>query len=125
MISVSMRILLVVGSLGTIFLMLRSIRRSSVQLRDSIFWILFSVILLILSIFPQLAMWAAQLLGIASPINFVYLCIIFLLLVQQFFSSIRISQLDAKLKVLVQKMAITEALGQETDGQKKETNTKQ
>ena len=47
--------------------------------------------LLILAIFPGIAYWAANLLGFMSPINFVYVVIIFLLLAKQFFMSIRAS----------------------------------
>ena len=82
--------------------------KRKVQIEDTIFWLLFSGILLILAIFPGIAYWAAYLLGFQSPINFVYIVIIFLLLAKQFFMSIRLSQLDSKVRILTQRVALNE-----------------
>ena len=71
------------------------------------FLVLFAA-LLILAIFPGIAYWAANLLGFMSPINFVYVVIIFLLLAKQFFMSIRLSQLDSKVRILTQRVALNE-----------------
>ncbi|HEM3591000.1 TPA: DUF2304 domain-containing protein, partial [Streptococcus suis] len=50
----------------------------------------------------------SKILGIASAVNFIFLFIIFLLLINQFYLTIRISKLDTKLKSLIQKIAIKE-----------------
>lgn len=71
------RVCLVLGSLITATYILRRVRLAKVQIEDTIFWLLFSGILLILAIFPGIAYWAAYLLGFQSPINFVYIVIIF------------------------------------------------
>ena len=78
------RICLILGSFITAGYILRRVRQAKVQIEDTIFWLLFSAALLILAIFPGIAYWAANLLGFMSPINFVYVVIIFLLLL--FFS---------------------------------------
>ena len=62
-----------------------------VQIEDTIFWLLFSAALLVLAFFPGIAYWASNLLGFQSPINFVYVVIIFLLLAKLFLLSIRVS----------------------------------
>ena len=67
------RVCLVLGSLITATYILRRVRLAKVQIEDTIFWLLFSGILLILAIFPGIAYWAAYLLGFQSPINFVYI----------------------------------------------------
>ena len=64
------RVCLVLGSLITATYILRRVRLAKVQIEDTIFWLLFSGILLILAIFPGIAYWAAYLLGFQSPINF-------------------------------------------------------
>ena len=102
------RVCLVLGSLITATYILRRVRLAKVQIEDTIFWLLFSGILLILAIFPGIAYWAAYLLGFQSPINFVYIVIIFLLLAKQFFMSIRLSQLDSKVRILTQRVALNE-----------------
>ena len=78
------------------------------QIEDSIFWFAFSAVLLLLSIFPELAYWAAGTLGMQAPINVVYLGIIFLLILKVFFMTLRLSQMDSKLKALAQKVALNE-----------------
>ena len=53
------RVCLVLGSLITATYILRRVRLAKVQIEDTIFWLLFSAILLILAIFPGIAYWAA------------------------------------------------------------------
>ena len=100
------RVCLIIGSLVTAIYVLMRVRRAKVQIEDTIFWLGFSAALLILAIFPGIAYWAANLLGFMSPINFVYIVIIFLLLVKQFFMSIRLSQLDSKVRMLTEQVAL-------------------
>ena len=108
MFSMQLRILLLVGSLCTILFMMYRIRASKVQIRDSIFWIIFSALLLVVSIFPELTAVASRLLRIQSPINCVYLIIIFVLVIKLFSSSMHISQQDARIQQLAQRLAINE-----------------
>lgn len=102
------RLLLILGSFVTVLYILKRIRHAKIQIEDSIFWFIFSGFLLLLSLFPDMAYWAARFLGFQSPINVVYLVIIFLLLIKQFFMSLRMSQMDSKLKALTQKVALNE-----------------
>lgn len=76
------------------------------QIADSLYWIIFVAILVILSIFPQIANYACIWLGVISPVNFVFLAIIFLLLLKVFSLSVKISFLENKLQNLVQEYAI-------------------
>ncbi|MBQ8646991.1 MAG: DUF2304 domain-containing protein [Oscillospiraceae bacterium] len=112
-IGIPLRVLLLVGSLCTAVFILRRIRQAKVQIEDSIFWLFFSAFLLLLSIFPELASWAARMLQFEAPINLVYLLIIFVLLVHQFSMMVRISQLDFKLRTLAQKVALNERTHEE------------
>lgn len=102
------RICLILGSLITAGYILRRVRLAKVQIEDTIFWLLFSAILLVLALFPGLAYWASRLLGFVSPINFVYILIIFLLLAKQFFMSIKLSQLDSRVRILTEQVALNE-----------------
>lgn len=101
-----LRVCLIVGSAVTAGYILRRVRYAKVQIEDTLFWLFFSAALLVLAIFPQIAYWASALLGFVSPINFVYLIIIFLLLAKQFFMSIHLSQLDSKVRILTEQVAL-------------------
>ena len=100
------QIVLIIVSLATVTFILRGIRKSQVQINDSLFWIFFSVVLLIFSVFPKLAEIIARALGIVSAVNFIFLFIIFLLLINQYQLTVRLSKLDTKFKNLVQTTAL-------------------
>ena len=97
------QIVLIFVSIMTCAFILRSIRKSQVQINDAIFWVFFSLILLVFSIFPSLAETIASALGIVSAVNF-----IFLLLINQFQLTLKLSKLDTKFKNLVQTIALRE-----------------
>lgn len=92
----------------TLIFLIRKIRQAKVQIEDSLFWIFFSAGLLLISIFPQIADFMAKVLGIYSTVNFLFLFIIFILLIKIFNMNIHISQLENRVKELVQKIAIDE-----------------
>lgn len=118
MFGLALRVVLIVGSLVTLAFMLLRIRTAKIQIADSISWIIMSLLLLLLSIFPGIATFFSNLLGIQSPINFVYLAIIFILLIKLFSSTLRISRLDVRVQQLAQRLALYEKRG---EGEKEKT----
>lgn len=102
------RVMLIIVSICVMFYVLTKIRNSKLQIEDSIFWIFFSFLLVIISIFPQIADFLSRLLGVQSTVNFVFLLVIFILLFHSFFVTLRISKLEQKLKDLTQELAIRE-----------------
>ena len=82
--TLSLQLILAFVALVTFFVIFRSIRKSNLQIEESFFWLLFSTILLVLSIFPSIIIFFSKLLGFQSPANFVFLFIIFLLMVNQY-----------------------------------------
>ena len=113
-----LRVVLILASLGTTFFMIKRIRQSKLQIEDSIFWIVFSLLLIILSVFPGLADLLANALGIYSTVNFVFLFFIFILLIKQFLLTIKLSQMETKMRGLAQKLAIEENIRERQVGQK-------
>lgn len=101
-----LRITLFAASLLTFGYMTVKIRDSKMRLEDSLSWFCFSALLLLASIFPQVFFWLSNLVGTMSPSNFVFLFFIFILLIVCFRSSVRLSQLDTKLRELTQQLAI-------------------
>ena len=101
-----LRITLFAASLLTFGYMTVKIRDSKMRLEDSLFWFCFSALLLLASIFPQVFFWLSNLVCTVSPSNFVFLFFIFVLLIVCFRLSVRLSQLDTKLRVLTQQLAI-------------------
>lgn len=100
------RFLLIIGAILLFFYMIKRIRQSKVKIEASIFWLVFSVLLIFMGIFSPVVYWVSDLLGFQSPISFVFLTIIFILIVKNFFMTIQISQLEHKVDELTQRIAI-------------------
>ena len=115
-----LRILLFLGSVVVFTIISLCIRKRRIQLKDGIFWIAFGFLLILVSVFPVLAVWASSILGIQSPSNCVFLILIFLLGCHQFFLTIRISRLEIKYNQLVQNIAIYRKLEDEEKHHEKE-----
>jgi len=113
--TVVLRITLVIVSLLTLIFIAKKIRSSKVKLEDSIFWICFAVLIFIFSLIPQIFYALSNLVGTYAPVNFVFLFFIFILLVQSFNLSMRISQADTRIKELTQQLAIEKFEGYQND----------
>lgn len=100
------RILLIIGAILLFLYMIKKIRQSKVKIEALIFWLAFSILLIFMGIFSSVVYWVSDLLGFQSPISFVFLVIIFILIVKNFFMTIQISQLEHKVDELTQRIAI-------------------
>ncbi len=118
MMTTTLRIALVVVSVSTLFLMMRKIRQSKVQIESAIFWIVLALVLVVFSIFPSIADFCSRLAGIYATTNFLFVFAIFLLIVKEFQMTIHISQLETKIKELVQQMALEEKFLEEQNSEK-------
>ena len=104
--SIYLRIILVVISMLSMMNVMKRVRRFKLQIENSIFWIIFSLLLILVAVFPDPMFWLAELLGIQSPANMVFLFVI--LLIKTFNLTLEISQLQYKIQELVQKIALDE-----------------
>lgn len=100
------RALLVLGAIAAFAYILRKIRKSEIKIADSSFWFLFALGLVLLAIFPQIAYFFCRIFSIESPVNFVYLVIIAILIIRQFAMSVEVSRLRNKITMLVQEKAL-------------------
>jgi hypothetical protein len=103
-----LRILLILGALLTLAIFLSQIRRKRLQIDYAIYWILVSILLLAASIFPQGVVWLSGVLGFISPANFVFLVVIFLLLIELFSATLRLSKANQQITDLTQRLALLE-----------------
>ncbi len=120
MISLVFRIVLIVCSISTTYFMIKKIRNSKLQIEHAIFWLMFAFLLIVISVFPQLTIWGAKLLGIYSSTNFIFLAILFIVILKLFSATIEISNLEYRIKELSQKIAIDEKVEQKNDDIKSE-----
>jgi hypothetical protein len=88
------------------------------KIEDSIFWVMFALLLVLFSLFPKLADFISSMVGTYSTANFIFTFMIFILLLKVFFQSVKISQLERRVTELIQ----TFALDKEKDKEKEELN---
>ena len=106
--SITMRILLIAGSLLTAFYVLRRVRKSRMRTEDSVFWLVFSLILVLMGLLPNLVTRLAARIGVMSAANLVFLIVIFLLIIKLFLMDQRISALQRQTTETAQAAAIRE-----------------
>ena len=90
------------------FFVIRQIRKNKIEIGESLFWIVMSIVLVIVSIIPQIPEFFARLLGIQSPSNFVFLVAIFFTMMKLFSQSIEVAKQKQKLKSLIENVALKE-----------------
>lgn len=118
-----LRILLIIASIITLLSMMRKIRKSKLQIEYAIFWVCFLSLVIIIAIFPEIVYFIARIIGIRSPVNIVFLIIIFVLILKVFNQTLEISQLEYKIQEIVQEMALKENENK-TEKDNKEENKK-
>ena len=120
----SLRLLLIVASVLFLIFIIHKIYHAQLRLIDGFVWLLFSVFLIVISAFPKIIYALCSLIGIQSPINLVFLIIIFLQLIMGFFQSIKISHLESRINDLAQEVALRdrEFLGIETRDDREHKN---
>lgn len=105
--------LLIFGAVLMTYYIMKRIRQSKLQIEYAIFWIVFSGILLVFSIFPFLVAMLTRMIGMELPVNFIFLFFILILILKAFFQTIETSALENKVRNLTQRLAIEEKDRQE------------
>ena len=99
-------IIFIIISLIIIIYMLISIRKSKLSVQNSFLWIVFCVVLLILSIWPKSLDWLANILHISYPPALFLTMAVVLLFIINFIYSKRIESLQKKVTDLAQELSI-------------------
>ncbi len=108
--SITLSVFLVIMAVLSLVYIVWRIRHSKMQIEYAIFWIILAIIGIIMAAFPEVVYWATGLLGVQSPANAVYLFIIGVLLLKVFMMTIEISDLENKVKDLVQQIGINDKM---------------
>lgn len=99
---------LIVGAIVTLIYVITKIRHHKLSTSDAIFWFFFSLLLFVLAIFPQISVVLSDLVGVYSPVNFVYLLVIALLVYHQLSLSVHIAHMKQQIAELSQHTALFE-----------------
>ena len=110
-----LRIVLMVVSLLSMFFVMIRVRKSKLKIDYSLFWIIFSLLLLIVSIFPGIAYSLSNLLGFMAPVNFVFLFIIFLLIIHSFYLTQKLSKTENMVQSLTEELAVADLIARDKE----------
>lgn len=116
--SVYLRILLVLISIFSSIYVIKKIRSSQMKIEDSFFWFSLVFLVLILSFIPNIAIYLAELIGVESPVNLVYLIMLIITFAKLFSLALKCSQLNHKIEILVEEFAIWKKICESTENNK-------
>ena len=102
------RVVLIFGAFVVFLFVLRKLKKTEMSIANSVFWLLFVASLLVFAVFPHIAYFFSDVLGIESPSNFIFLYVIALLLIKCFTLTVETSKLGEKINVLSQEVALKE-----------------
>lgn len=103
-----LRLLLIFGSIIFFILLLKKIKKSKISVDMSAMWILLSLFIIFISIFPKLIIQLMGFIGIESSVNGVFLIFIFILLIFVFYLFQKVSILESKILSLTQRLGVNE-----------------
>lgn len=101
-----LRILLIIFSILFLLIIIRKIRSSSVRIIDMFYWIVMSALFVFMAVCPDVVMRLSHVLGFESPVNFVLVVVIFLLMWKIFLMAIQISSQNEQFKDAVEELTI-------------------
>lgn len=102
----SLRLLMLAGSVLIIATVLNYIRKKKILMNDATGWVCMAFLLLLIALFPGIVMWISGKLGFQSPANFVFFVVTGLLTVKTFRDSARMSLMRHKIEELTQEDAL-------------------
>lgn len=108
---------LIAGAVGALVYVVLKIRHNQLTTADAVFWFLFALAMIVAAVFPRLVYGLTNLLGMESPANFVFLCVLVIVVYRLLALSVENARIRAKLTTLVQYIALCEAddtLGDDT-----------
>ncbi len=103
-----LNLILIIGSVGTLLFFLHAINKSKMKISNAVSWIIMSLLMIFIAIFPGIADACASMLGIYYTPNMIYLILIALLLFRQFSNVMHVSRLEKQVSALSQEIALRE-----------------
>lgn len=103
-----LRIILIILVILTNLYSFRQIRRGKMSLNHSLLWIFISLALLVVAIFPGIAFWISEKIGIGLPINMVFLSFSLFSIILFVYLTNVVSKTDRINRRLTQQIALLE-----------------
>ncbi|OWA36257.1 hypothetical protein B9G55_10450 [Saccharibacillus sp. O16] len=106
MISLKLQLLLVAFSLVVLFVFVNRTRRYKLELKYALVWIFFSAAGVVVAVFPQIFFLIARIMGIAVPVNAVFLLAVSSIFLILYSLTVSLSNHSRKLRTLTQEAGL-------------------
>lgn len=100
-------IVLIAGAVLALAYVVVKIRHNQLATSDAVFWFLLALLLIVMAIFPQIVYFFSNALGFESPANFVFLCMLAIVIFRQLTISVENARLRSKITQLTQVIALS------------------
>lgn len=104
--SIRLQVVIIIGILIVLAYIFDHVKKQKMDLRYALGWIIVSICILIVTIFPVLLEMISGLVGISTPVNMLFFFGFILMVFLIFGMSVTISQLSDRVKKLAQEIAI-------------------
>ena len=108
MIDLKLQIIILVGLLAVLTIMIIHIKKKKLDFKFCLPWLLLILVCIVLTCFPKLLDMVAGLIGIATPVNMLFLCGFGISLLIIYVLTVAVSKLTANVCILTQKVALLE-----------------
>ncbi|MNE84175.1 hypothetical protein D3C80_1810500 [compost metagenome] len=106
MFPLKLQLLLLFMSILFLLLLINMIKKYELQLKYALLWIVVVLVMIVVAVFPSIAFFFTDVIGIQDPSNFVFLLGILSCLVIIFSLSISISTLSSKMRQMSQEIGL-------------------
>jgi hypothetical protein len=96
----------IVSALAAFSLVLEMLRRRRIRERHAVWWLVGTTLALIVSVFPNLLVWTASLVGVTLPINLVFFLSIGILVLVCLQHAAELTQIEAHTRVLTERVVL-------------------
>ena len=115
--SVRLQVILICALVVIFILLVNAVKKNKLDIKYSLGWLVLVVVLIVLTCFKELLEILADVLGIASPVNMLFLCGFVVALLIIYTLTVALSKISNRVRRLAQEIAF---LSKEIDGLKVE-----
>lgn len=101
-----LKIYLIVASVLFFVFIVNMVRTKKLKLKYALTWLLTGLSFVIMAVFPETLFFLARILHIELPVNALFLCVIFLILLIVFGLTVAVSRQATRIKNLIQELGL-------------------
>lgn len=119
----SVNIFFLILTLCLVIMVLAQVRNQNMKEKYAALWLTVSAIIVVLTIFPKLLDWLADLVGIETPVNLLFLLAIIMLIGVCLHLTQQLSKMADETRILAEEVAIMRAVQNQPDNKQHQQAT--